>query len=162
RLALPPGSAEPRFTRRSRTAISSPRNTAARLSFALMTCEAGSGGFRRSPRLIRTTRSARRRSMKSLANDKGQSTMAAGHKPGSLLAQWKLVEAAVRDRHLSRGDIAGLFRVVDSFYQFYGTSRAAHSYLATGTRLSRRAVISSTKRPRALGYMEVARIGSGT
>src|SRR5690606_26764127 len=41
-------------------------------------------------------------------------------------------------------------------------SRAAHSYLATGTGLSRRAVISSTKRLRALGYLEVARIGSGT
>jgi hypothetical protein len=100
--------------------------------------------------------------MKSLANAKGQSTTAAGHKPGSLLAQWKLVEAAVRDRRLSRGDIAVLFRVVDNYYHLYGNSRAAHSYLATGTGLSRRAVISSTKRLRAFGYLEVARIGSGT
>jgi hypothetical protein len=100
--------------------------------------------------------------MKSLANAKGQSTTAAGHKPGSLLAQWKLVEAAVRDRRLSRGDIAVLFRVVDNYYHLYGNSRVAHSYLAAGTGLSRRAVISSTKRLRALGYLEVARIGSGT
>jgi hypothetical protein len=100
--------------------------------------------------------------MKSLANAKDQSTTAAEHGPGSLLAQWKLVEAAVRDRRLSRGDIAVLFRVVDRYYQRYGNSRAAHSYLAAGTGLSRRAVISSTKRLRALGYLEVARVGSGT
>src|SRR5581483_471362 len=81
---------------------------------------------------------------------------------GSLLAQWKLVEAAVRDRRLSRGDIAVLFRVVDNYYHLYGNSRAAHAYLAAGTGLSRRAVISSTKRLRAFGYLEVARIGSGT
>jgi hypothetical protein len=100
--------------------------------------------------------------MKPLANAKGQPTTAAEHEPGSLLAQWKLVEAAVRDRRLSRGDIAVLFRVVDNYYQRYGNSRAAHSYLAAATGLSRRAVITSIKRLRGLGYLEVARIGSGT
>jgi len=100
--------------------------------------------------------------MKPLANAKGQSTAAARHEPGSLLAQWKLVEVAVRDRRLSRGDIAVLFRVVDNYYQLYGNSRAAHSYLAAGTGLSRRAVITSIKRLRGLGYLGVARIGSGT
>jgi hypothetical protein len=63
---------------------------------------------------------------------------------------------------LSRGDIAVLFGVVDNYYQRHGNSRAAHSYLAAGAGLSRRAVITSVKRLRALGYLEVARIGSGT
>jgi hypothetical protein len=82
--------------------------------------------------------------------------------PGSLLTQWKLVRAASRDRRLSRGDLAVLFTVVDNYYRQHGNSRAAHSYLAVATGLSRRAVISSTKRLRALGYLGVVRIGTGT
>jgi hypothetical protein len=72
------------------------------------------------------------------------------------------MHAASRDRRLSRGGIAVLFGVVDRYYHRHGNSRAAHSYLAAGTGLTRRAVISSIKRLRALGYLEVDRIGSGT
>jgi hypothetical protein len=100
--------------------------------------------------------------MKPPAQGKGKASPTAEHEPGSLLDQWKLLRAASRDRRLSRGDIAVLFGVVDNYYQRHGNARAAHSYLAAGTSLSRRTVITSVQRLRALGYLEVARIGVGT
>lgn len=100
--------------------------------------------------------------MRPLPDAKGQSISTTECEPGSLLAQWKLLRAATRDRRLSRGDIAVLFGVVDNYYRRHGNSRAAHSFLAAATGLSRRAVITSIKRLRGLGYLEVARIGSGT
>src|SRR5690606_18905092 len=134
----------------------------ARPSFASTICAAGWQSCRQSTQLIRTTSSARRRLMRPLPDAKGQSISTTECEPGSLLAQWKLLRAATRDRRLSRGDIAVLFGVVDNYYRRHGNSRAAHSFLAAATGLSRRAVITSIKRLRGLGYLEVARIGSGT
>src|SRR5579884_1623494 len=83
------------------------------------------------------------------------------HASGSLLDQWRLLHAACLDRQLSRGDIAVLFDVLDKYYRRHGNSRAAYSYLAAATGLSRRAVINSIRRLRAHGYIEVMRMGSG-
>lgn len=76
--------------------------------------------------------------------------------------QFLLLRAAAFDRRTSKGDVAVLAEIIQRHMKKHSNARASYTHLTNMTGLSRRAAINSGKRLVELGYVEVARLGSGT